>query len=221
MWANAKLGKACWASGSWRLVQKHSLKEGKGFLECLVRGRLYARWWNFALVLWGMSPQTCKLQLYLWPKLLCFCSLGVSVPDVCADLCSSRSFGTRKHYLLVWMTLIQREWKTWVKIEFPTRLKSLLSFTSFEAVRHCVCLRWSLNLKTTMWITQKGMCTHNGDNLNGTKQETYFWGRNEGRCSGHGTFMITSGAYASYQKDFECLTGTIKTNWITGILRVF
>jgi len=33
-------------------------------------------------------------------------------------------------------------------------------------------------------------------------QEIYFWGRSEGRCSGHGTFMIASGAYASYQTDF-------------------
>lgn len=50
-------------------------------------------------------------------------------------------------------------------------------------------------------------------------QETYFWGRSEESYSGNGTFMITSGAYASYQKDFGCLTGTIKTGWIMGNLR--
>lgn len=120
------------------------------------------------------------------------------------------------------MAFIQREWKTWVKTEFLTGLKSLLSFTSFEAVSHYL-LEMEFKFKNhNVNYSGRGviLCTHNGDNLDKTIAGN-FWGRSEGRYSGHGTLMVTSGAYASYQKDFGCLTGTIKTSCIMGILRVF
>lgn len=117
------------------------------------------------------------------------------------------------------MAFIQREWKTWVKIEFLAGLKYLLSLTSFKAVSHYLFemefkfKNHSVNYSGRGFICVPVMVITWIKEL----QETYFWGRSEGRCSGHGTFMITFGAYASYQKGFGYLTGTIKTSWIMGV----
>lgn len=141
-------------------------------------GLLHAQQWNFApVVLLGVSPQPCKSHLYLRCKLLCF-FLSVCVPYICADLHSSRTFGAGKHYHLVWMAFIQRAWKTWVKIEFLTGLKSLLSFTSFEVVSHCL-FEMDFKFKNHN-VNYSGrdviLCIRNGDNLDKTIAGNLFLG---------------------------------------------
>lgn len=76
------------------------------------------------------------------------------------------------------MAFIQREWKTWIKIEFLTDLKSQLSCTSFEAVSHYL-FEMKFKFKTCK-VNYLGRdvfsCTHNGDKLNKQLQETFISG---------------------------------------------
>lgn len=68
------------------------------------------------------------------------------------------------------MAFIEREWKSWVKTEFLTDLKSLLSCTSNEAVRHYLFeVKFKFKTHNVNYLGRDAILyTHNGDKLNKT-----------------------------------------------------
>lgn len=76
------------------------------------------------------------------------------------------------------MAFIQREWETWVKIEFLTDLKSRLSCTSFEAVSHCLSeMKFKFKTHNVNYLGRDVIsCTQNGDKLNKTIAGNLFLG---------------------------------------------
>lgn len=73
------------------------------------------------------------------------------------------------------MAFIQREW---VKTEFLTDLKSLLSCTSFEAVSHYLFeMKFKFKAHNVNYLGRDVIsCTHNGDKLNKTIAGNLFLG---------------------------------------------
>ena len=153
-------------------------RKGEAFQSALSAAGCMHSGETLPVVLRGVSPQPSESQRYLWCKLLCFSSLTMCVSCICADLYSSRTFGAGKHYHRVGMAFIQREWKTWVKLEFLTGLKSLLSFTWFEAVSHYLFeMEFKFkNHNVNDLESDVILCTHNGDNLEKTIAGNLFLG---------------------------------------------
>lgn len=76
------------------------------------------------------------------------------------------------------MASIQREWKTWVKTENLTDLKSLLSCISFEAVSHYLFeMKFKFKTHNVNYLGRDVIsCTHNGDKLKKTIAGNLFLG---------------------------------------------
>lgn len=76
------------------------------------------------------------------------------------------------------MAFTQKEWKTWVRIEFLTDLKSLLSCTLFEAVSHYLFeMKFKFKTHNVNYVGRDVIsCTHNGDKLNKTTAGNLFLG---------------------------------------------